>query len=219
MKIGFLGGTGHIGKGLALRWGKNREHEIFIGSRDEERGKKAADEYTEILQDAGYSRVVAGGDNRFAVEKSDVVVVCIPYKSVVDTIESLRDYLDSQILISPVVPMFKSEGRFDCRDSCAALDLDEASPEDVKVVSAFHTVPAKGLSDIDRPLDCDVVVCGDDENAKDVVFDLVDNIDGMRGLDGGDLSVSKFTEAMTPLLLNVSIRNDLPHPTIKFVTP
>ncbi|WGI17424.1 NADPH-dependent F420 reductase [Methanonatronarchaeum sp. AMET-Sl] len=219
MKIGFIGGTGHIGEGLALRWGKDSKHEIYIGSRNDERGEEAAGKYREILDEAGYSNDISGGDNRFAVENSDVVVVCIPHKSVVETIRSLEDVFDCQVLISPIVPMYKSDGSFCCEDCCAAVELDDAAPDRVDVVSAFHTVPAKGLSEFDRPLDCDVVVCGDDSETKEVVFDLIDDIEGMRGLDGGDLSVSQLTEAMTPLLLNVSIRNDISHPTIKFISP
>ncbi|OUJ19101.1 putative dinucleotide-binding enzyme [Methanonatronarchaeum thermophilum] len=218
MKIGFVGGTGHIGKGLALRWGKGSNHEIFIGSRNESRGREAAEEYSRLLDEAGYEHEISGGDNRFAVENSDVVLVCIPYKSVFETMESLSSVFDDQVLISPVVPMFKSEGQFGCDDCCAALDIDNATPEGVRVVSAFHTVPAKPLYEFDNPLECDVIVCGEND-AKMVVFDLIDDIDGMRGLDGGDLSVSRLTEAVTPLLLNVSINNDISHPMIKFISP
>ena len=46
MKIALLGGTGDIAEGLVLRWAK-AGHEIFIGSRSEEKAQTITDEYKE----------------------------------------------------------------------------------------------------------------------------------------------------------------------------
>ena len=44
MKIGIIGGTGGMGKGFAFRCCKN--HDVIIGSRDAERARSTAEEYT-----------------------------------------------------------------------------------------------------------------------------------------------------------------------------
>ncbi|MFQ5975819.1 MAG: NADPH-dependent F420 reductase, partial [Candidatus Hydrothermarchaeales archaeon] len=89
-------------------------------------------------------------------------------------------------------------------------------PKSTKVVSIYHSIPSEKLMDLDLELDYDVVICGDDENAKHVVSDLTYEIKNLRPLDGGPLAVSSMVEAMTPLLLNIGLKNDLKSPSIKF---
>jgi len=217
MKIGLVGGTGNIGEGLAIRWAKNKEHEIFIGSRNEEKAKNKAEKYEKILRKNGYEPKIKSGKNSYVVKNSDVVLLSIPYECIEDMLPDLRELFANQIVISPIVPMYKSKNSFECKKICAAENIRDILPNSVKVVSAFHTVPAPNLRKIDYAFDSDVVVFGDEKKAKEAVFMLIEEIKGLRALDGGPLSLSYLCEGITPLLLNISMRNDVKHPTIKFV--
>jgi NADPH-dependent F420 reductase len=89
----------------------------------------------------------------------------------------------------------------------AELAADTAS-DDVPVIGAFQNLAAGALSDLDRDLDLDVVVTGDDDDAKRTVLNLVSDLDGLRSLDGGALSNSAEVESITPLLINLAMNND-----------
>ncbi|MDY7081961.1 MAG: NAD(P)-binding domain-containing protein, partial [Halobacteria archaeon] len=91
MKIGIVGGTGDIGKGLALRIAQTGEHEVFVGSRDAEKGEKAAEEYADALDNEN----IRGGSNTDAA-KTDVVILGVPYEYAVDTVESIKDELPDE---------------------------------------------------------------------------------------------------------------------------
>ncbi|PTD93773.1 NADPH-dependent F420 reductase [archaeon SCG-AAA382B04] len=216
MDIGLIGGTGDIGKGFAIRWGKN--HRINVGSREEERAKRAAKRYREKLEKKDFSYCdIEGYKNSEAIRESDVVILSLPFEVITDTLDSLKKHFSDQIVISPVVPMYKSEGVFECRPKCAAKVIRNYLPNSIDLVSAFHSVPAGKLADLNKSLNCDVVVCGDNENAKEVVFELIQDINGLRPLEGGSLEVSTLCESLTPLLLNIAIRNDIEDPSIKFM--
>lgn len=217
LKIGLLGGTGNIGEGLTLRWAK--KHEILVGSRNKGKADYAADDYTKKLEERGVSCNIKGYDNALAVSKSDVVVLSIPYEHVIPTIRQIKDSFKDQIVISPIVPMKKVDGYYiytPPKEGSASMEVKNALPENTNVISIYHSIPAEKLADLDRILDYDVVICGDDDDAKHMVSDLTREIENLRPLDGGPLHVSSLVEAMTPLLMNISIKNGLTDPSIKF---
>lgn len=218
MDIGLIGGTGDIGEGLAVRWAKDNKHCINIGSRNKKRAERAAKRYKKKLEEKNVSSSkINGYKNSTAIKKSDLILLSLPYKVVKETLKSLKDSFSDQIVVSPVVPMYKSEGIFECKTTCAAKTIKKYLPPSVSLVSAFHSVPARKLSNLDKELECDVVVCGDDEDAKKIVSKLISDIKGLKPLEGGPLDVSSLCESLTPLLLNIAIRNDLDDPAIKFV--
>jgi len=217
LRIALIGGTGNIGEGLALRWGEN--HEILIGSRKNEKADYAADDYRKKLKENGVSCNITGCDNASAVLKSDVVVLSIPYEHVFTVLEQLQEVFKDQIVISPVVPMKKVDGHYIYTPpdvGSAAIEVKDALPNGTKVVSIYHSIPSEKLMDLDLELEYDVVICGDDEDAKHVVSDLTREIKNLRPLDGGPLIISSMVEAMTPLLLNIGMKNNLKSPSIKF---
>ena len=219
MKIALLGGTGDIGEGLALRWAI-AGHEIVIGSRKEEKAKKASESYIERLENQGYSPDIKGFENGKAAEDADIVVVSIPYEHMESTIKGIKESFSDQIVVSPLVPMKKVRGSFVYsvpEKGCAALELRDLLPEGVSVVSAFQNVSAVKLADISKTLDYDVVVCGDDEKSKKVIMELAEQIPHLRALDGGILENSMMVEAMTPLLITVAIKNGMKNLSIKFI--
>jgi NADPH-dependent F420 reductase len=212
MRIALLGGTGDIGQGLALRWGLDTDYELLVGSRDPEKARAKADEYEAELQKRGADPTIKGFENGMAADRADVAVLSVPAYHLVDTIEGIADRLDPEtVLVTPAVGMKREESGFRYNQpgagSVAAL-ADEAKPDDVPLVGAFHNLPAGGLSDLDRSFEWDTLVFGDDEDAKSTVIDVADEIEGLRPLDVGGLANAPEVEAVTPLLINVAAEND-----------
>jgi NADPH-dependent F420 reductase len=195
VKIGILGGAGKEGRGLAMRWAR-AGHFVVIGSRDEARAVAAA---TELSARAG--KTIAGGSNVNAAA-CDVVVVSVPYGAQQATLESLKAQLEGKIvvdLVVPLVPPAVSKVHLP-PGGAAALEAQATLGPGVKVVGALHHVSSTLLDELDRPLDEDVLVVGDDGAAKDTVIGLVNSL-GMRGLDAGALANAVALEAMTPVLI------------------
>ncbi len=218
MKISLLGGTGDIAEGLVLRWSKVG-HEIFIGSRREEKAQCIAQGHIDTLKKLGIEPNIHGMTNAEAAKNSEVIVISIPPEYAASTVESIKDSISDQIVITPVVSM-KKEGKVFLYSpppqGSSALEIKEVLPESAKLVSAYHNLPAKELSNIDKELDYDVVICGDDDDAKQVVKELTEQMPKLRVLDAGPLIVSSMIEAMTPLIVNLNIRYKA-HFSVKFV--
>ncbi|QMU55905.1 MAG: NADPH-dependent F420 reductase [Candidatus Mycalebacterium zealandia] len=218
MKISLLGGTGDIAEGLVLRWSK-AGHEIFVGSRNQEKADTITAEYIEKIKALGVEPKVVGMENAQAAASSEVVVISIPPEYAADTIAGLSDSITDQIVITPVVPMAKEGKSFlfvPPSHGSSALEIKEKLPPSARLVSAYHNLPAKGLSDVDKDLNADVVICGDDEEAKAVVAKLTEDLSGLRTLDAGPLEISPMIEAITPLIVNLNVRHKK-HFSVKFV--
>ncbi|WP_406655575.1 NAD(P)-binding domain-containing protein [Methanolobus sp. ZRKC2] len=239
MKIAILGGTGHIGRGFALRWG--RKHEIIVGSRNTEKAEEFAAEYSAVLKSHGYDAHITGRDNKEATKEAEIVVIAIRYNQLQSLIDLITPVIDKQIFVSVVVPMEKNmcyispnaqprtipitSDQFNAEYFCftmpeagsAAQEIEKMLPEGTELVSAFHTVPAKKLAKLELELDYDIGVCGNSEYSKEVAFGLVRDISKMRPLDVGPLDASAMLESLTPLIINVSARNDMKDISIKFV--
>ena len=212
MKIAILGGTGDIGEGLALRLLRDTNHDLVIGSRDADRGKDSADDYHTRVGDAIGAGSVVGTTNSEAVSRCSVVVLAVPPYYLSNTIEAIEEALDQgDVLVSPAVGMDRDADGFhyDRPTAGSVAELVAASaPDDVAVVGAFQNLAAGALSDLDRALDYDVIVTGDDAEAKATVADLAAEIEGLRALDGGPLTNSAEVESITPLLINLAMNND-----------
>lgn len=211
MRIALCGGTGDIGAGLALRWTRDSDHEVIIGSRDPEKAREHAENYEAELRSRNIDGKINGFENPMATDRADVVVLCVPAYHLSDTIESIADSLDDTILVTPAVGMKNNEGVMSYNPpntgSVSALAAD-AAPEGVPVVGAFHGLAAGRLAELDAELGWDVLVVGDDERAKTTVMNLADEIDGLRALDAGPLAAAASVESLTPLLINVASHND-----------
>ncbi|MCH8028821.1 MAG: NADPH-dependent F420 reductase [Candidatus Dadabacteria bacterium] len=219
MKISLLGGTGDIAEGLVLRWTK-AGHDIYIGSRSEEKATGIADGYNKRLFELGIESDIQGGVNADAAAASEVIVISLPYEYAVSTLEQIKSSLEDQIVISPVVPMSRVGKVFmytTPAQGSAAQEIKEALPESVRLVSAYHNLPASELKEIDRVLDYDVVLCGDDDGAKEVVKNLTEEMENLRALDAGPLEASMMIEAITPLIVNLNVRYKPQHFSVKFV--
>lgn len=218
MKIAILGGTGSIGEGFALRWAAN--HDILVCSREIDKAVKAAGDYTGMLLGKGLLCCgITGCKNETAIGDAEVVVLSVPYDGVVPLLKNLKPFFKDQIVISLVVPMKKNKW-FEYtppKQGSAALEIRDILPKSVKVISAYHNISAKKLANLDLNLDYDVVVCGDDEDAKKTVMELTREIKNLHPLDGGGLASSYMIESLTPFLINLALRNGLSDLGVKFV--
>ncbi len=223
MKIGIIGGTGGMGKGFALRWCIN--HDVLIGSRDAERASNSAQEYTKLAQEeyGSINGSISGSDNISVSKDSDVLILSIQYENI-DSVCSqiLPEVKDSCVVISPIVPMTKTDAGFEF------IPIKENKPfsyqlvlkymkNKSKLVSAFHVISEKKLANPKLSLDYDIFVCGDDKDSVEVVNGLINEIKGLRPIYLGGGSLSYFTEIATPLLLNAMIKNKIKNPGIKIV--
>ncbi len=219
MEIAILGGTGDIGEGLALRWGRDADHRLVVGSREADRARDAATEYRERLADRGHDADVAGAANPDAAAGADVVVVGVPPYHVADTVEAVADGLEG-VLVSPAVGMQRDEaGMHYHRPGAGSVTAvaAAAAPEDVPTVGAFHPLPARRLAHLDADLGLHVPVVGDDPDARETVIGLADDVEGLTGLDAGPLANAPEVEGLTPLLINLARQNeDRSHLGVRF---
>ena len=202
--IAVIGGTGPQGKGLAYRWAKHG-HRVVLGSRDAERAEQAADEIGRRLPEAD----VSGAANAAAVAGAGVVVVAVPYDGHDDLVASLADQLAGKVVISCVNPLgFDKHGPYglDVPGGSAAETAAELAP-DARLVGAFHHVSAVTLWGDEEYLDDeDVLVCGDDVDAKQVAVELARCITSRDGVDAGRLRIARQLEPWTAVLISINKR-------------
>lgn len=198
--VAVLGGTGKEGSGLAMRWALNG-YRVIIGSRDPERAASRAAELNALLG----GDYLMGLENAAAAAAADVVVLSVPYSAHRATIESVKQHLNGKILVDLTVPLNPPKVRTVHlpEGKAAALEAQSYVGDGVRVVAAFQNVSAEKLAQPDAPVDCDVLVCGDDEAAKADVIRLAEAA-GMRGLDAGPLANAVAVEALTPVLLYIN---------------
>lgn len=223
MKIGIIGGTGGMGKGFALRWSQN--HDIIVGSRDAQRAASYAEEYTNLATEAfgKLNGTISGNDNISAARESDVLILSIPYENI-DSVcgEVLSQVKDSCVVVSPIVPMTKTDVGFEF------IPIKEGKPfsyqmvakhmkDKSRLVSAFHVISEKKLINPTLELDYDIFVCGDDRESVEVVNGLINEIKGLRPIYLGPGELSYLAEIATPLLLNAMIKNKIKNPGIKII--
>ena len=223
MKIGIIGGTGGMGKGFALRWSKN--HEVIIGSRDAERAATSATEYTNLAKEA-YGNIngkIIGSDNISVAKDSEVLVLSIPYDNI-DSICSqiLPEINDDCIVISPIVPMTKTDVGFECvaikeNKPFSHQTVEKHMKDKTKLVSAFHVISEKKLINPTLSLDYDIFVAGDNKESIEIINNLITEIEGLRPIYLGPGALAYLVEMSTPLLLNAMIRNKMKNPGIKII--
>jgi len=199
--IAVLGGTGNEGGGLALRWA-HVGHNVIIGSRTAERAKEAADRLGAIA-----GNPIAGLANKEAAAKADIVVLAVPFAAQTSTAQDVAAELKGKILVDVTVPLVPPKvARVQLPGGGSAVDaLQKTLGADVKVVSAFQNVSAHQLLELGHSVDCDVLVCGDDEAARERVVVLAQEA-GMQAWHAGPLANSAAAEALTSLLIFMNKR-------------
>jgi 8-hydroxy-5-deazaflavin:NADPH oxidoreductase len=204
-RIAILGGTGAQGSGLALRLAK-AGHTVTIGSRDADKARAAAS-----AASARTGQAIAGADNRSAAGGAEIVFLTVPYGVQRTTVEDVLAELQGKILVDatvPLVPPKVSVVQLPEGQSAVAA-IQALVGKSVRVVSAFQNVSAQHLADLDHAVDCDALVCGDDQAACDVVIALCADM-GLRGLYAGSIRNSAAAEALTSVLIAINRRYKVP---------
>lgn len=204
-RIALIGGTGPLGKGLAARWAR-AGIVTAIGSRRAERGQQAA---TEVAELAGEDAApVVGGTNLEVIEDADIAVVTVPFEGLAEALLPLADALTSRIVVSAVNPLaFDGQGPYPIRvaEGSAAAVVQSLLPG-ARLVAAYHSLSARTLVKVDRPMNDDVPIVGDDDEALAAVVELSRRIDGVRPLVAGPLRLAGPVEDLTTVLLSLNKR-------------
>jgi len=213
--IGILGGAGHEGSGLALRWAA-AGHRVMIGSRDAERAQAAAVELNGLLDGAQ----IEGCANAEAAERAEVVVLAVPFSAQQATARSVAPQLAGKILIDVTAPLMPPKvGTVQLPEGGSAVAaLQVALGSDVRVVSAFQNISAHHLRDLKHAMDCDVLVSADKSEDADVVVGLVADA-GMKGWHVGPLANSAAAEALTSIMIALNRKYKLSGAGIRITAP
>jgi hypothetical protein len=204
--IAVLGGTGNEGPGLAMRWAQ-AGHTVIIGSRKADKAERIAQELNEKLGED----LITGLENPAAAHACELAVLTVPYFAQNALLETLKDELRGKILINVTVAMKPPNvaQAFIPPEGSACEQAQEILGAEVAVVAAFQNVGAHNLEPLDHPVDCDVLICGDDAEAKAVARRLAEDI-GTRGIDAGPLANAKVVEGLTSVLISINKQYKVP---------
>ena len=204
----IVGATGALGFGLALRFGRAGVP-IVIGSRDDDRAVEAAQRAAAQVPEGRFT----GLQNQDAVQGCEVVILSVPFRNQSENLTNLKGSLaEGQLLVDATVPLAaavsgKATRTLGVWQGSAAQQAQEMVPDGVRVVSAFHTVSAALLTDLEHSLDEDVLICGDRRADKQQLAELVDEIEGLRPVDCGPLEMARIVEQLTPLIISINVRH------------
>jgi NADPH-dependent F420 reductase len=201
--IAILGGTGPEGVGLAMRLAHIGE-QILVGSRETARAADAASHIAAAVPGAR----VSGGINEVIAADAEYVVLSFPFDGLAPFLAAHGDKLAGKIVIDIINPLAVRRGVFSVPQipEGSAGELTQQMAPKARVVGAFKTLSAEHLREVHEPLAGDVILCGEDQAAKDEVAQLVRRIPNLRPLDAGTMINSRAIEAMTALLLNLNRR-------------
>src|SRR6202040_2254067 len=206
-KIAILGGTGPEGSGLANRLARAGEH-IVIGSREASRAEETA---KQLRTEIGAAAQIDGAENAAAVAQCQIAVLTLPFSGQAPLLKQLKSvWKPRTIVIDTTVPLAATVGGSPTRmlgvwQGSAAEAAAELLPAGVSIAAAFHNLSAELLAG-DAPVDCDVLVCSDDEKTKHVAMELAAKIPGARALNGGKLENARIVESIRALLIGLNIR-------------
>ena len=210
MIVSILGGTGEQGPGMALRWAKAGV-EVIIGSRQQVRAEATAAELNQELaqpQVRAHAHMIKGMTNPEAAAAAEVVALTVPFSAHRSTLESVQEHLQGKILIDVCVPLDPENPRKMQMPPAgsAAEEAQELLGDGVKVVAAFQNVSAHELRQLEHAIDCDVLVCGNDREARQTVMRLVTQM-GLHPIDAGLAFNARVVESLTALLIGLNIRH------------
>ena len=202
--LAILGGTGDLGTGLARRW-VQAGYKVIIGSRTLEKAESAAKDLISVMDARGVNEYqVEAMINLKAANAADIAILTVPFDHHAGTLESVKGALTGKILIDVTVPLVPPKvARVQLPKEGSAGEIAQAIlGDEVMVVSAFQNVAAHHLQE-GKGIQCDVLVSGNDKNAREQVIQLVEAA-GMKGYHAGLISNAAAAEAMTSVLINLN---------------
>lgn len=202
MTVAILGGTGKEGTGLALRWGR-AGHRMLIGSRSLERARSQAQELARQVPGGTFE----GRTNEAAAREGDVVVIAVPYAGHRALLSELRLALAGKVVLDTVVPLDFGGRRLYAppAEGSAGEEARAVLGDGARVVAGLHSLAAHELTSLDHALDADVLLCGDDADAKSTASRLIQGL-GVRCLDAGPLSMAPILEGLAAVMVRVNRR-------------
>jgi NADPH-dependent F420 reductase len=207
--VAIVGGTGSLGGGLALRLGAPGV-KVIIGSRDAQKALNAV----ETLRPKLRAGELVGTTNQEAVKQGEFVVIAVPYEGHEQIIQDLKGQLAGKILIDAVVPLKKGRPFVPAAGS-ALLEAQSIVGDEAPVIGALHNISAVDLGDVESHLG-DVLVCGDSEEAKLKVMEIVRRI-GARTFDAGPAANAYVIEGLTGVIIHLNRKYKSKHGSIKIV--
>jgi NADPH-dependent F420 reductase len=200
--VAILGGTGREGTGLALRWAR-AGHRVLIGSRDADRARQRVEELGRRVPGGA----LVGLDNESAARDGDLVVVAVPYAGHRDLLDRLRPVLAGRVILDTVVPLDFQGPRLYAPppEGSAAEEAQATLGPAARVVAGLHALAAHALESPDHVLDADVLLCGDDPDAKATAGRLIEDL-GVRCLDAGPLTMAVTLEGLTAIMVRLNRR-------------
>jgi NADPH-dependent F420 reductase len=206
--IAVLGGTGALGRALALRLARSG-HPVVLGSRDATRAQESAAEVREVLAAAGVDARVDGAANSDAAAAGEVVLLATPWDESGASIAALADVLAGRLVVSCINPLgFDAQGPhgLTVAEGSAAEQVAALLPAST-VAAAFHHLSAPSVADLDNDLSGeDVLVCGDDAAARARVVQLAADVTGRLGIEVGALRQARVLEPFTAVIIAVNKR-------------
>lgn len=207
--IAIVGGTGNLGSALALRLGAPGV-KVIIGSRDAQKAQNAVD----VLRPKKRAGELVGTTNREAVKQGEFVVIAVPYEGHAQMVQDLKGQLGGKIVIDTVVPLRKGRP-FVPPAGSALLEAQSIVGDEAPVIGALHNISAVDLGDVDSQLG-DVLVCGDNEEAKLKVMGIVRRI-GARAFDAGPAANAYVIEGLTGVIIHLNRKYKSRHGSIKII--
>jgi NADPH-dependent F420 reductase len=222
MTIAILGGTGPQGQGLAKRFALAGVL-VVLGSRDAQRATEIATELNASLDGYGSFAPVKGLSNEDAVARADrIVVLAVPYAAHDTTLQSVAKGLSNKILVDIVVPLAPGNARAVAMppEGSATEAAQKLLGESVPVVGALHNVSAHTLNHLEERINCDVLVAGNQDGAKEEVATLIEKL-SVNVYDAGPATSARCIEAITPILIRLNVSKKVPfsHAGIRIWAP
>jgi NADPH-dependent F420 reductase len=218
LKIAIIGGTGDQGLGLALRFVMAGEN-VIVGSRDIKKAETAVDLMKDILSSEDLPNLTAM-TNQDAASNGDIIILTVPLQAQMVTLKSIKDNLKGEIFVDATSPLEgclggKPTRYVDLWEGSAAERSAEFLGDNAVVVSAFCNISASSLTTVDEDVECDCLVSGDDHESNLIVMELAEKISGVKAIECGALENARIVEKLTPLLINLNIRNKIKNAGIR----
>ena len=209
MKLSIIGGTGPQGKGLALRFAK-AGFEVALGSRDKNRANEVANSLSS--KNPKLVGSITGLSNSEAIAFTDkFVIFSVPWTGHNDTLNDIKEMLVDKILVDIVVPLEDGNPRKVAMppEGSATEAAQAILGPDIPVVGALHNVSANTLNHLEKKINCDILVCGNNLDARLETIALLKNLD-VQAYNGGDASSARCLEAITPILIRINMSKAVP---------
>ena len=220
MTVGIIGGTGPQGQGLAMRFAVAGVP-IFIGSREKNKSEEIVAEINKKIPSG--SALIEGGTNQEAINRStEIIIFAVPWEAHNYLLNDLKDQIGKKTLVDIVVPLSKNDPKKVSMppEGSATEAAQSILGEETPVVGALHNVSATTLQNLDWKINCDVLVCGNNLNARKQVMSFIEKI-GVTAYNAGDAESARCIEALTSILIRINISKMVPfsHAGIKIWAP